>query len=258
MIGGEHAKSCHRYRRNLHRSRVCHPGREVGTAKSHTTPGAVRKGRDGCDRGQPHRPQRVRLLRARDDGRHQRDHRAEGRQGGAAHHRGLPRYPGDRPRQPPRLLQPGIPQAQAVRAPLSAPRAAGAHQLQRHRDHAAGPVGPAGHPRRFPGRRGGGHRHLLHQLLRQPGPRGGGAGQGQGAVARGLRGGVAPDHPRVARVRAHQHGGAVRLCAAHRPPLPGPPDRPPDRGRHARARRTSCSPTAAWTRSRARARSPSP
>ena len=62
------------------------PDGEVGTAKSHTTPGAVRKGRDGRHRGQPHLAERVRLLRARHDGRHQRHHREEGRQGRAAHH----------------------------------------------------------------------------------------------------------------------------------------------------------------------------
>ena len=49
---------------------------------------------------------------------------------GAAHHRGLPRHPRDRPRQPAGLLQPGVPEADALRAAPSAPRAAGPHHLQ--------------------------------------------------------------------------------------------------------------------------------
>ena len=42
---------------------------------------------------------------------------------------GFPRHPRDRARQPARLLQPPLPEAAALRAPVPAPRAAGTGEL---------------------------------------------------------------------------------------------------------------------------------
>ena len=57
-------------------------------------------------------------------------------------------------------------------------------------------------------------------------PRAGGARRGAEAVAGRLGRLLAPDHPRMARIRAHQHRGAVGLCAADRRALSVAPARP--------------------------------
>ena len=84
-------------------------------------------------------------------------------------------------------------EAGAVRAALSAPRAARPHRLQGRGAEAARPLRPAGDPRRLPrgGRRGG--RHLLPAFLRQ-------SGHEQAVLARG----AASCGPSVAVVASHQ------------------------------------------------------
>ena len=70
-----------------------------------------------------------------------------------------------------------------------------------------------------------GDRHLLPAFLRQYEPRAGGAGRGAEVVARRFGGLLAPDHPRMARIRALQHRRAVGLCAADRRALSVAPAR---------------------------------
>ncbi len=67
-------------------------------------------------------------------GRHQRADRTQGRQGRADHHRGLSRHARDRARQPAGFLQPALRKARALRAALSAARAAGPDRLSRARN----------------------------------------------------------------------------------------------------------------------------
>ena len=97
---------------------------EILTAKSDTTPPDFERGVLDVIAKSGVAGDDIALPRARDDARDQRDHRAEGRQDGADHDRGLPRLARDRPRQPPRLLQPPLRQAAAVRAALPAARGA--------------------------------------------------------------------------------------------------------------------------------------
>ncbi len=58
--------------------------------------------------------------------------------------------------------------------------------------------------------------HLLPAFLCQSGARAGGAGRDRPALAGGGHGLLASDQPRVARIRAHQHGGDVGLRPADR------------------------------------------
>ena len=143
-----------------------------------------------------------------------------------------------------------------VRAALPAPRGAGPPHPRRRRAAAARPRRPAGDPRRLPrrGRRGG--RDLPPPLLRRPEPRAGGARRGARALAGGLGRRLAPDHPRVARVRAHEHRRPLGLRPAGRRALPQPARRRRPRRAASTASSTSCSRTAASTRSRRRSEIP--
>ncbi len=80
------------------------------------------------------------------------------------------------------------------------------------------PADRGGFPR---GRRQGG-RDLPAAHLRQSGARAGGDGGDPAALAGGVAGRIAPDHARVARIRAQQHDAALGLCAADRRALPRP------------------------------------
>ena len=85
------------------------------------------------------------------------------------------------------------------------------------RARAARPRRPAGDPRRLPrGRRRGG-RDLPAPLLRQPGARAGRARARARALAGGVGRRVAPDQPRVARVRADEHRPCCRPTCSRWP-----------------------------------------
>ena len=254
-MANKHDPRRDRRRRHLHRPRLLRDrprDRRISaivTAKSDTTPPDFEQGvlnvlaKGGVDR------EARRLPRARHDGRHQRADRAQGRQDRADHDRGLPRLAGDRARQPAGLLQPPLREAGAVRAALSAPRGAGPLAPRRARAQAARPVRSAGDPRRFPGRRRRGDRDLPAARLRRPCARAGGARRGPRALAGGLGRRLAPDHARVARVRADEHG---RLSAYVQPVAERYLSRLRERRAGRRLRRparTSCSRTAASTRS---------
>ena len=188
--------------------------------------------------------------------RHQRADRAQGRQDRADHHRGLPRLPGDRPRQPARLLQPALRQAGAVRAPPPAPRGAGPAGADGQRARAARPRRAARDPRRLPvgGRRGGGD--LPAPLLREPGPRA--AGAASACASSGRR---CPSSPRT-RSAASGASTSARAPSCSPPTCSRLPSATSSRLADAARRRglraascTSCSRTAASTRSRTRRRS---
>ena len=161
---------------------------------------------------------------------------------------GLSRRARDRARQPPGLLQPGLREAAPVRASLSAPRAAGPHELPGKRPRRS--ILPACRPssttfaprasRRSPSACCTPTPIPAHEQA--PGRRSAPALAG----SRGRR--LAPDHPRMARVRAHQHDGALRLRAADRRALSRRLERGLD-GQGFAASSTSCSRTAASTRS---------
>src|SRR5581483_9714598 len=177
-------------------------------------------GARGCDRAP----------RPRDDRRHQRDHRAPGGAHRARHHPGLPRRPGDRSRQPSRSVQPLLREAAAVRPPATAIRGHREDVLPRRgppiprraRAQSGGPLHPGG-------RRGGGGR-LLSPRLGEPGSRAAG-GRASRRAAPGRRDRRVPRGERsVARVRADEHGGAVRLREAGRPGLPRSAPRSPSSG----------------------------
>ena len=209
-----------RYRRNLYgpgpfrradrraqRRQVAeHAARpHTGRARHHRPGGARRRG--------------GRLLRPwRDDG-DQRDHRADRRQDRAGHHRGIPGRAGDRARQPPRSLQPALPQGGPLRAAAAALRGARAGGRQGPGPCAAASGGPGPRGRGVPGRGGGGDRHPVPPLLRRARPRSRVRGLSARAPARRRHHRLPRDHPRMARVRARQHGRAQRLCAAHRAAL---------------------------------------
>ena len=197
----------------------------------------------------------IALPRPRHDGRHQRADRAQGRRDGADHDRGLPRrrsrsraatgptsstciYEKPTPFVP-RYLRREVP------GRLDATTASERKPLDLSR--------PAGDPRRLPRPRAS---RRSRSASCTPTPTRRTSRRCSPSVQRAVAGGVgrrlAPDHPRVARVRAHQHRRAVGLCPADRRALSG---RLHDglRGRRLRRpARTSCSRTAASTRSSAR------
>ena len=155
----------------------------------------------------------------------------KGVEDGADHDRGLPRLARDRAGQPARLLQLALREAAAVRAALPPARGAGTTRTDGRGAPAARPLRPARDPRRLPrGRRRGG-RDLPAPLLREPRARAGRARARARALAGGVRRRVAPDQPRVARVRADEHRRPLGLRPAGGRALP----RPARRG--ARARR---------------------
>ncbi len=195
-----------------------HGRQEIVTAKADTTPPNFERGvLDVIAQGR-RRSAGDRLPRPRHDRRHQRAHRAQGRRHGADHHRGVPRLAGDRARQPARLLQPLLraSRRRSCRAALRREvpgrlRQDGAERAPLDLERAAGD------PRRLPrrGRRGG--RDLPAALLREPGARAGRARARARAVAGGQRRRLAPDHARVARVRAHSTRRCCRRTSSRSP-----------------------------------------
>ena len=184
--------------------------------------------------------------------------RAQGREDGADHDRGLPRLARDRARQPAGLLQPTLREAAAVRAALSPPRGAGPDRRTTGEERrAARPVRPAGDPRRLPRRRAS---RRSRSASSTPTPTRRTSRRCSREVRElwpevvGRR--LAPDHPRVARVRADQHDRALGLRAADRRALPRPARRAGCGEAASAARSTSCSRTAASTRSRRRSADP--
>ena len=151
--------------------------------------------------------------RPRDDARDQCDHGTEGVKTGlitTAGFRDSLNARGNRPdyfnlhyQKPP--VRAPLPPAE-VRAPGARRPGAGAARSLR----------PALDRRGLPRRRRRGGRHLPASRLRRSEPRGGGARGRPGALAGGLRRRVAPDHARVARVRAHEHRRPVGVRAAAR------------------------------------------
>ena len=199
---------------------------------------------------------RARLPRAWHDGRHQRDHRAQGRQDGADHDRGLPRLARDRARQPARLLQPRT--TRSRRRSCRATCAARCRAASRTTASSGGRSTSTGCPRSSTTSSADGVEAVAICLLHayaNPAHEQAVLAQAARALARGLGGRLAPDHPRVARVRAHQHDGALGLRAAGRRALPDAARVRRLATRASAASSTSCSRTAASTRSRRRSRS---
>ena len=157
-----------------------------------------------------------RFPRPRHDRGHQRADRAQGRQGRADHDRRLSRHAGDRARQPARLLQPALREAEALRAALPAPRGAGRIS---YRGAELKPLDLSGLPAILDDFRKEGVEAVavcfLHSYAN--------TSHEQAALAEVQRLWpdvsvvvLAPDHPRVARIRALQHRRAVGLCPADR------------------------------------------
>ena len=154
--------------------------------------------------------------------RDQRADRAQGREDRADHDRGLPRLARDRARQPARLLQPRTTRSQPPFVPRYLRREVpGPHRARRARARAARPRRAAGDRRRTSAPTAS-RRSRSACSTPTPNPRHEQAvlARGARALARGLGRRLAPDHARVARVRAHQHGRPVGLRAAGRRALP--------------------------------------
>ena len=212
------------------------PLRRGGRGQVDTTPPTSSTASAGAG---AHRPpgRHHRLLRPRHDRGHQRADGAHGRHGRPDHDGRLPRRPGDRARQPAGPVQLHVRQAAAVRAAASAPRGERADGLSRAGRRAARPDRGRAHRRAVPrraGRRGG---DLPAPRLRQLRPRGAGRAGAPPAVARApVRAGLAPDHARMARIRADLDHRAVGLRPPDGPGLSRPARAPPRRERGARAR----------------------
>ena len=197
-----------------------------------------------------------RLPRPRDDARDQRDHGAEGGQDRPDHDRRVPRLAGDRPWQPPRLLQPPLPEAAPVRAPLPPAGGPGPPGARRPGAGAARSLRAALDRRGLPrGRRRGG-RHLPASRLRRSEPRGGGA--------RGRRRSSGRRSPSSRRTRSRASGASTsarappccrRTCSRSRSSTSraSPPASAP---RGSTDSSTSCSRTAASTPWRRRSEIP--
>ena len=135
--------------------------------------------------------------------------RAQGRADRPDHHRGVPGRARDRPRQLPPHVRRALPPARRAGAARPPPRGERARDLARRR---ADPAGRGGGARRGPAaRRRGGRvgRDLVPVLLPKPGARAARRRAGRGGAPAGVGLGLAPDHPGVARVRAHQHHGGT-------------------------------------------------
>ena len=172
--------------------------------------------RGRCPRRHPrwaHRPGRGRRLRSRDDCRHQRHHAAQRRQDRARDDGRLPRCAGDRTRQPPDMYN----------LKFHKPKPFVPRRLRfevRERVGADGSLDAAGDRR--PGGRcrflSGGRVEaiavcFLHAYAHLHEESAAAAFARAATRCSGHR--LVGDHPRMARVRAQQHGRPERLCAAH-------------------------------------------
>ena len=217
---------------------------------------------DGGRPGPRHRglPARGGDHRPRHDRHHQRHPHLPGGEDRPAHHRGLPRRARDAARHPRGAVQQPLRERAAGGRALPAPPGQGAGRLRRRRARARWTRRRCATEVAYLAERGReGRRHLLHELLRQPGPRRARGRDRARAPARRLPLGVQRDPARHPLLRPGLDHGLERL---HRPgagALPGAragpieealglrlPGRAPDhglerrrhlaRGRHARAR----------------------
>ena len=208
--GGRHWRDVHGSGCPGHDDR---PG-SSGQGRHHRPPALARCARRAGTLG--HHGLASRSVRARDDRCDQCHHRAIGRPDGPRHDQGLQGRPGDRQSEPPRHLQPCLPQASAVCPPASPARGEGADVVSR-RGHRAGQRRRARCLRRSAcSARRAGRGHLLAARLGQSGSRGGDCGGAHSAAARRIGPALASGQPPVARVRADKLGGAFRLRPAGR------------------------------------------
>ena len=193
-----------------------------------------------------HRPRDGERDRARNHGGLERGAAEEGRAHGAPHHARLPRRARDRAHPHAGPLRSHLGQARAPGGAAAAARGGRADGGRRQRGPSARSRqrarrgGPAGQGRR------GGDRRLLHQLLREPGPRARDraahppAPPGPGGV------GLLPRAAGDQGVRAHQHHGGERLSPAHHARATSTTSPRGCAASASRRRSWSSPPTAAW------------
>ena len=204
------------FRRHLHRPVPVRRGeRPGGGLEGAVHPGRPqprdRRGRRGRRGASRRHPGGRRLLRARDDGGHQRADPAP-RGADRPHHDGrVPRPAGDRAAEAPRPLRHAGRQAAGAGQPGPAAGGGGAGAPRRDRRARAGRGGAAPGRGGAARRGGGGGGDLLPVRLPAPGARAAGAGDRRRDPAGRLRVHLPRGRARVPRVRADEHGRGEQL-----------------------------------------------